>query len=267
MSAAFHPEDEELAGFADGVLPEPRRRAVIEHIADCDDCRLAVVDSADFAQSETASVAPESPRRWWLGVAAAIIVAVGIGGFVWHQQRDPLPALVAAADQLPSREHEGRLSGFAYRQLKVMRGGRDEAPDPASATIDAKAADVLEQSGNDARTRHARGVAFLLVNDPAHAVEELAAAAAASNDATYWNDLAAAQLANGSAEAALASASRAASLDPHLPDALFNRAAALKALLRRSEAIAAYEAYLRLDPSSPWAGEARKRIAELRQNG
>jgi len=83
--------------------------------------------------------------------------------------------------------------------------------------------------------------------------------------AGYWSDLSAAYLAaaakgdGAQTSAAVRAAERAATLDPNLSAAQFNRAVALQSLGAYDAAAQAYERYLTLDPASPWSAEARMR--------
>jgi len=126
------------------------------------------------------------------------------------------------------------------------------------------AAETMQLRGNDAKTHHARGVARLLANDAKTGVIELSEAANAEpTNASYWNDLAAAQIVARDPKAALSSADRSLSLDPTLKDALFNRGLALDALGQRADARRAYDRYLAADPASPWALEVQKKRERL----
>jgi tetratricopeptide (TPR) repeat protein len=55
----------------------------------------------------------------------------------------------------------------------------------------------------------------------------------------------------------------AVAADPQLPEAQFNRALALSRFFLLSQARAAWKSYLRLDPASGWAGEARRNLDGL----
>jgi len=55
-----------LGRFVEGTLGEHERKAIVAHIADCDECRIVVVDAAEFV--EPAIV--HSERRWWMSAAA-----------------------------------------------------------------------------------------------------------------------------------------------------------------------------------------------------
>ena len=48
----------------------------------------------------------------------------------------------------------------------------------------------------------------------------------------------------------------------HTPEAAWNRAIAIEALNGRAHAMTAWHDYLAIDATSPWAAEARKRIAD-----
>ncbi len=262
-----HPAAEDLGRFVDGTLDDAGRAAVVAHIADCDECRILVVDAAAFEQ-ESGAATHGAAQKWWLTTAASIVIIISVGFYLGH--RDPLAnqmaTLAAASAKLEFRPVEGRLSRFPYLPAKKTLRGPDES-DTDSWKLGEPAADVLERRGDDAKTRHARGVAHLVLNERVPAIEELTAATReAPLDATYWSDLAAAQIANGDAAHALGSAEQSLRLQPDLPEALFNRALALQ-ILGSKEAVSAYERYARADPGSPWGNEARKRASDIRGSG
>jgi len=89
-------------------------------------------------------------------------------------------------------------------------------------------------------------------------------------DARCWSNLAVVRLEAArldddprGAVDAFGAADRAVRLSPVLPEALFNRAAALEALHLSQYAAAAWQRYLAVDGVSAWAGEARERLAAL----
>jgi hypothetical protein len=262
-----HPEAENLGRFVEGTLDDPERAAVVQHIADCDECRILVVDAAEFI--EPARVASS---HWWLGIAAAVVLVALLGGVSFNHFRDPLATVEKTYSQLPSRPLAARLSGFRYVRQVVNRGtpGAEEDVDPAAMILKSQAGELTHLSGSDSRTLHARGIGFLLSeDDPKESIAPLQAAAESDpNNATYQSDLAAALIttARGNApmlERALAVCGRALRIDPHSPDVLFNRAVALQQL-GRPDAVAAYQRYLKVDSTSPWADEARGEVDLLR---
>jgi tetratricopeptide (TPR) repeat protein len=283
-----HPPAEDLGRFIEGTLDDAGRAAIIEHIADCDECRIIVVDTTAFGDESAAKPRVTSGR--WLAIAASIVLVLGVGAFVWNARRDPLPPVIEAYAGVPSRLIESRLSGSQYVRLHSMRGGEQET-DPATLRLQSEIGKVLELQGNNAKALHALGVARLLSAslekvDPraseeerrnyaegiemerAKAVQDLrAAATAAPDNARYQSDLAAALIATGGAgnlNLAVAACNQAIKIDPRSPEALFNQAKAFQLLGRNPEAIAAYQRYLALDSSSGWADEAKQQIDFLK---
>jgi tetratricopeptide (TPR) repeat protein len=294
-----HPEAEDLGRFIEGTLDEPARTAVVEHVADCDDCRIIVVDASEFfAKEQPASLAeeqaaaqPSAGGRWWMAAAAAVAIAVGGVWFV-DARRDRLEPLKEADTKLPSRLVDGRLNGFGYHPpKKKLRGsGESESTDPGVYEVEAKADEVLERSGNNSTTQHAQGVALLmkveaqlsehtesqdsearqdLVNQRNEAVAKLRAAADGEPDnVAFKSDLATALIATGDAKNIKLAADICSQLvqrNPPPPEALFNQAIAFQLSGRVLDAIAAYQRYSKVDPSSPWANEASDRARSLQE--
>ena len=69
-----HPEPETLGRFVEGTLDDPERAAIVQHIADCDECRILVVDAAEL--TEPAKI---ERHKWWMGVAASLMLVAVIG--------------------------------------------------------------------------------------------------------------------------------------------------------------------------------------------
>jgi tetratricopeptide (TPR) repeat protein len=262
-----HPEAEDLGRFVEGTLSDPERAVVVDHIADCDDCRMLVVDAAEF--TEPAKVERHSTR--WMGVAASLMLVAMIGTLTYRQYRDPLAAVKKTYVKVENRPLEGRLSGFGYVPRHNNRGAKAEVSDLNVYAMKADAGDAAELKGDSAKILHARGIGLLLKGeDPKASIAPLRAAAERDpNNATYQSDLAASLIAAGPddkpmLEQAVAACDRALRIDPRSPDALFNRAKALEALERPDEAVAAYDHYLEVDSSSRWADEARRNADLLR---
>jgi hypothetical protein len=260
-----HPEAEDLGRFVEGTLDEPERTAIVDHIADCDDCRILVVDAAEFGEEP----AKTGSHRWWMGIAAALIVVAAIGTVTYRQLHDLEGDVKKEYAKVPNRPLEARLSGYPYVPRQHMRGGGDDESDIQLDIMKGKAADLMELHGTDAKTLHAKGIGFLLGDDDKKKSIGLLQAAAERDptNARYQSDLAAALIAAARdnqqmLESALAACDRALRMDPRSPDALFNRAVALDAL-QRPEAQQAYERYLAVDSTSPWADEVRKYIQPL----
>jgi len=263
-----HPAAEDLGRFVEGTLDDAARAALVEHIADCDECRMVVVDTSEFVEP----IAAHSGRRWLLPVAAAILVAVG-GALLWTTSRNLLTPVIQASSHLHSRSVDGRLTGFTYVERITTRSGNDEeSPDPAQWQLDGELGSILDRQGTDPRTLHAKGIALLVKSKPTaeekkQAVALLQEAATKEQKASNLSDLAVALIATGTTdnlERAIDVCNRALQINDRSAEALFNRAKALQFLGRTKEAIEAYQEYLAVDSSSPWADEARKNIDVLR---
>jgi tetratricopeptide (TPR) repeat protein len=272
-----HPEAEDLGRFVEGTLDESERAAVVDHIADCDDCRILVVDAAEF-ESQSAVETQKWGVARWLAIAASIVIVAG-SSFLWYVSRDPLTPVIKASAGLSNRPIEPRLSRFRYVARNTMRGGDEDETEVSVLLLDQAIAKVLERRGDAPRILHARGVAYLLSAATAKQSDrtntewerrEAAAAliAAASREpanASYQNDLAAALIVSGDAKKrrlALVYLNRALLINPRSPEALFNRAITLRDLDRKA-AIAAFKTYLTVDSSSPWAKEAKRNLDDL----
>jgi hypothetical protein len=278
-----HPAAEDLGRFVEGTLDDAGRAAVVAHIVDCDECRIVVVDATAFGE-EAAAATRGTGGRWWLAKAAAIAIVAG-SMFTWYTLRDPLTPVIEASAHLSSRPVQARLSRFPYLELKRTRGGAGEK-ELAGFPMYEEIAEVLERSGSDPKTLHAKGVVHLLAatshsdeekdaavlisEDRKEAVENLQLAAnRAPNNARYLSDLASALIEKGdpaNLARAVAACDRAIRIDPRSAEALFNKAVALQGLNRTQDAITAFKQYLAVDSSSPWAAEAKANIEHLKES-
>ena len=213
--------------------------------------------------------------RWWLAVTAAAIVVVVVAiAFLLLRRRDDTVSRLVRLAAASARLAEPRLSGgFAWARYRgPMRAG-DAGPDSGLLRLDGAAGEAIEraQSERSGDARHAAGIALVLVDQPAEAIGRLRdAAAELPNDASVWNDFAAARYAAAVKmqrpsllPEALAAADRALRVDSKSAEALFNRALILQRLGLRSEAHAAWERYLAVDSSSPWSNEGREHLSHL----
>jgi tetratricopeptide (TPR) repeat protein len=267
-----HPEAEDLGRFVEGTLDESERAAIVDHLADCDDCRMLVVDAAEFVEEP----AKTESGRWWMGIAAAVVIAVSVASF-WYASRDPLAPMIEASSHLKARPTEARLAGFSFVALNRMRGPKESDIDIPSLRLDQEIGDVLERRGDNVKMLHAKGIAHLLAASTATEANEIrsersnalallqAAADRAPDNAAYQTDLAAALLTAGdknSRDLAIAHLKKALTIDPRNPEALFNQALALRDSNPKA-AIPAFQRYLAVDPSSPWADEAKTNLENL----
>ncbi|HEY0140634.1 MAG TPA: tetratricopeptide repeat protein [Thermoanaerobaculia bacterium] len=274
-----HPDSESIAAFAEGKLRRAEVGGMTRHLAHCAACRLALEAANDAYGAEHARSRTVGINRWWIAAAAAAaVIAIFLVSILPLREDDPSARL---ASLLPNdrRLVEPRLS--LERPYAPYRG-----PNRAgSAGNDSRAMERIGVAGQlagkadrdpSAEAQQAAGVAMLLIDEPESAARRLRdAAAKASGDAGTWSDLAAAEYAfalrNDRPDRypeALAAADRALRIDPNHPAALFNRALIVERLGVHDQARTAWQRYLAVDGSSPWAIEARARLGRLdRQSG
>jgi hypothetical protein len=267
------PTDETLALFAAGDLEDTERTNVLDHVEECRECLSAVLAAVEHLREESAGAAqPATSHRWWLSaVAAAAFIGI-VAVPLWHTHQPSVGTLAALAPK-SDRVLEARLSGgFAWAPYHGPARSTDPAPDVSRLKLGGAAGELIERAENDpgADAQHAAGLAMVLVDKPQEGAARLEAVARSSRDAATWSDLAAAQyeaaiqLRQPSLFArALASAGEALQSNPRSTEALFNRALILERMERTADARAAWQRYLAVDPSSPWASEARERLASL----
>jgi CHAT domain-containing protein len=267
-----HPEAQTMAAFIEGVLAPDEIAAVSEHLRGCGDCRTVVAETARFEREEARRV-PAHVNRWWLLAVAAVLAAIAITvPLRWMATRNasPINQLIAAAPQ-QHRFGEARLSGWPWAQLQAPPRG-EALLDAADSKLHGAAFDVLAETADQQQpeSRHAKGVAYLLIDRRSDSIATLQQAANGSNDPHTWNDLAAARYAVAIQDEhpyqlplALADADHALRLDPKSPEALFNRALILEHLGVRDQARKAWLAYLAIDSGSAWSVEARTHLRTL----
>jgi tetratricopeptide (TPR) repeat protein len=267
-----HLDPETLAAFAEGKLDAATRDEVIAHLDQCDECLndVALVMPSAGADSEKRRFLRPA---WIIALAAAVVLAIALPALRQAiRPSSPTDTLVALAPR-SARLVEPRLTGgFPWAGYHGPMRATGLTPDAQQLKLGGAAGDLIERAEHDqsAEAQHAAGVAMVLVEKPDEAIAKLETAARASHDAKSWSDLAAARYATASKlgraslyPQALAAADAALRIDPNLPEALFNRALILERLGLTDEAKRAWQRYLEADSSSPWAAEARSRIAQL----
>jgi tetratricopeptide (TPR) repeat protein len=292
-----HPDAEQLAEYADGVLGAGVRAEVEKHLVDCADCCAVLSETIAFIASEPADgrthatsagarVLPFHSRPWvkgaaaGLAAAAALVLVVRLARpdllapmFVARSDRPELQELIAAVANEPTRPVEGRLTGgFKYGPPPSPTrgpGDRNVSPD---VRIAAAKIEKMARADDTPQHRAALGLAHLALGDLDKAVEALEdATQQQSGNAQFQSDLAAAYLARARwrdrAEdwaRALAAADRAIKADPRRTEAYFNRALALEGLHLTDQALEVWAAYQSLEPATPWSRESATRIQSLR---
>jgi tetratricopeptide (TPR) repeat protein len=210
-------------------------------------------------------------KRWVppreLRIAASILIVFGLAFGVWWISRSDsdelnkgLSALQAAYRE--QRPLEPRVSALAHSPFSQRRG--PEVADSMKDTL-RRAELHLEQAVKDkptAEAHHALGKVFLAQGRFDEAIKEFDEALKANqNNAQIYNDLGVAWLEKGDFNRSLENFNKALQLDPHLNEALFNRALTYEKQSRSEAAKADWSEYLKRDSSSPWAAEARQHLS------
>jgi CHAT domain-containing protein/tetratricopeptide (TPR) repeat protein len=236
------------------------------------------------------------PPRWWSRLlsklswpsmpvyakaAALAFVFLVVGLVAWRVLRpsptaEGLAALSAAYER--GRPVEARVSGLGYAEPAETRGS--EAGQVDRQSLDLAESLLLRAPRGEASSMHALGRLYLYERRFDEAVDQLEGAARSNpDDARLQNDLAAALSERGQEARrrgeegragedlgrAIEHLDRAVALDPSLADALFNRALVYERLRLDAQAEDAWKAYLSKDSTSPWAEEARRRLARLEE--
>ncbi len=269
-----HPDPERLAAYIERTLERSLRADVEAHLAECEDCRLIVMDTGDLlAEERGRRKTPYVYAAASLAAAAVLAIAVWAVRPAWiggAPDQPRLDALVAALANEATRPVEGRLSAdFPYKPAPAITRGTGTAellPDTRIAVAEAEA-DV--QNDRSVVGRWTLGITRLVERDDDAAIAALEEAVRGdASRSALQSDLSAAYLARARVTAniedlrrGLAAADRALALDAASPAALFNRALALQAL-GAEEAAAAWRAFRDRDGDSEWAGEARTRSSD-----
>jgi CHAT domain-containing protein len=283
-----HPDAATIAAHVERRLTRVEAARLEEHLAGCSTCyelfaetvRFRLEEEADEDVAPTVVVIPLR-RRPAARVAAALAVAAGLALASWPLWRAVVrpaaPPILAdlvrsVGDQ---RLIEPRLTG-GFRYARFVRPRSGDAPqglDAQPPAVIAAVARIRERAETDTSPEalSALGITYLVSGDAAAAVKALESAAAqAPQDPRIQSDLAAAYLTRASRldepidlPRALEAAEKAAALPGAPEEAWFNRALALEGLQLADEARKAWDDYLKRDPRSPWADEARRRLADL----
>ncbi len=230
------------------------------------------------------TLAPES-RAWWrarltvprLAMAgAALLAVVGVGSWVVlqrHQPATPEQLLVRAYTE--KRTLELRIAGADYAPLRVSRGPAASFTSRSEALLKAEAliASQLASHPSDPSWLQAQAQADLLEGKYDAAVEALRRALELEpHSPEFLIDLATAYSQRAQQEdhkddfgAAYESLSKALRVRPDDPIALFNRAIVAEHEFLYQQALDDWDHYLRVDPGSRWADEARDRANAVRE--
>lgn len=286
------PDAETIAAYLDGRLTGPAKTAVTEHLTSCDDCYGLFAESARTV-AEMPQSAPAPVRAWrvissapaWgkAAMVAGLAAAASLTLVVQPQLASSIASLFGRSDVAElvaavgtERHFEPRLTGgFAYAVVTppptVRSGEASEDRVPADVRIASLKLEQRLKANRTAANLRAYAAAQLVVGRSDKAVSSLEEAARMTpRDSRLQSDLAAAYLVRFTDKnnledvtRAVGAATEATEGDPKLREARFNLALALESLSLREEARKAWQAYLAIDSSSPWAAEARQHLDAL----
>jgi len=251
---------EQVGAFADGDLAPDEAEAFRAHLAGCAQCQadlrdLMMLEAVEPAPARAAvAPAPLVSLAWYRRprtyVAASSLVAAAAGLILLVRASTQPPVLLA---QAPSRALEARVSygpADRWRPYDVMRGGA------GGEAISTGTLAKLEGRGD----LHGVAAGYLLQSNAARAAEYLQRS---GDDFDVKADRAVVALLEHRPADALALCDEVLSKWPRHPQALWNRALALRDLDRRDEAARAFDQVAALGESG-WSDEAKKRAASLR---
>jgi tetratricopeptide (TPR) repeat protein len=221
-------------------------------------------------------------RRKWMSVprlamaGAALIAVVALGSwFTIEQHQSSAAERLLARAYTERRTLELRMAGAEYAPLRVSRGPEASFTSRPPALLKAEALIVVQLLSHpaDPAWLQAQAQADVLEGKYDAAVETLHRALELEpNSPALLIDLATAYSQRAQQEgstqdfgAAYESLSRALKLRPDDPVALFNRAMVAERLFLFHQALEDWERYLRVDPSSHWAEEARSHANAVRE--
>lgn len=281
----------ELPAFERNFLTTQARQSKLEYLRAIRDI-AARTETQTTMQSVPNNVipfrakAPNAPRSFtratWLRLAAALLLVGTAALFAWRlwprtSNNESLIALNRA--YATGRPFEPRIGGFDYAPYAPTRGASD--PETEARILRERAERILLDNiaeKNSAANQHALGKYYLADKRFDQAIEQFNAALKdLPNFAELHNDLGVALLEKAKFEkrnnqpgdslqhlaASLESITQALKLQPDYPAAVFNKALCLQEMYLPRQAIEEWKKYLQLDPNSPWAADARRRLEEL----
>jgi len=235
-----------------------------------------ISSSAERTRGSKLALISFGQRTRWVYAASilAIFALTVVLWFVWRSRPAYADRLLAEA-YTAQRTMEMRIQGARYGPLRVTRGPEVSRLDRPPELLQAEAviAGALASHPNDPSWLGARGRAELLdwqyeaaIKSFNHALEAL------PNSPALLTDLASAYFQRAEAQdraidygTCIDLLGQALAKNSDDPVALFNRALTEERLFLYNQAIKDWEQYLRVDPGSEWAQEAKQRLADLQE--
>jgi CHAT domain-containing protein len=256
-----------------------------------DVARAATAQVLEFPQREVQpgrlSYWPPTQTPVWMRLAASLVLTGALGFVCWKIWYGAKPdEMLAKLNQEYGlrRQSDSRISELAYAPKQAVstttRGTDDKSNDLLQRNLLLLEAEALDTNGSAAvrlKAYHSLGRIWLIRRDFKKAEQFLTEASkiggSNAEKAQLFNDLGALYLDQAStaekADVQLLAQARgkiteALQLNNSLREALFNRAV-VSELQMLDSTEADWEAYLKVDSTSEWAGEARDRLEKFRQ--
>lgn len=234
--------------------------------------KLQRLFTAQLVPSKTETKTVRNPRAWfgfrgWKLATCVLLILGLVLLLVYRTMNSQRPENLLAEAYTQQRTLELRIPGARYAPLSVERGGGTARMNRPRALLEAEAL-ISRQLGsepNNIRLLQAKGRAELLEWNFDAAIQTFKKAQDIEPDnLSLKTDLASAYFERAEAISGIDVYGTASELlgqvlakDPKNAIAIFNRAISLERMLLYKEAIADWEHYLKIDPSSEWAAEAK----------
>ena len=218
-------------------------------------------------------------RQFRYAIASIVVLAVAGAAYYWYEtSHSPLRNSLLAMQRSyqTSRPIEARVTGeFAYKPYSRTRGDSENSgvnKDQLNYAL-LELTRLVATTTPTAQERHALGRLYLFLGKFDEAEQNMRLALEGlGQDARLLTDIAAlyyerSKYSDGNTEQQLHRAieyyKQAISLDQQLAEAWFNRALCYETLALYSDAKEDWKQYLKIDPDSEWAQEARERLKKL----
>ena len=221
---------------------------------------------------------PLKDRTYYYRIAAVVIAVVGLALSLWlvPGRKSDVERGMIALNQAQGDERliQSRISELNYARVKPTRGPQDGLADRQARDYSERLLQDAVNQRKDAASYHALGRLFLAERNFEKAREQFEQALAKDpNDPQLQSDMGATLMELGESAddegqmvkyfaQALEYFNRALQLSPSSPEALFNRAL-LYQHMRLQQAKEAWQKYLEIDSTSPWAKEAERNLKLL----
>ena len=280
-----------------GLLPDAEALELLEHSSVCDACGALLADMrADVPEQDTQPLLRSGTAAWkkdmlrqiaaqqgddsrparsgmrygWLAAAAAALIAVSAGAAWWiHREDSPDAAFrLLAQSYTERRPFDFRIPGAAPGPIRANRGAN---PEPTVSLADARSLITrkLRDNPGNADWLRVRARADLLEIRYAEAIDDLRKAQDSDpQNPEILGDLAIAYLERAGSQQrdkdvgdAIGFLKNAIDARPSDPLLRFNRALAFEREGTPDASIDDWKEFLRLEPTGPWAQEAREHLA------